>query len=123
MIEALSLLDEEKSLKRKLKTLETELIEQTIQTIQEIDDETAISLLRTKWTGPLLTSLERMPSEVVAKLTEVLKKLCNKYATTYADIAERINTAERKLYDLLGELEGAEADKLGLSAFRQTLKH
>lgn len=120
LIEALSLLDEEKSLKRKLKTLETELIEQTIQ---EIDDETAISLLRTKWTGPLLTSLGRMPSEVVAKLTETLKKLCSKYATTYAEIAERIASAERKLYDLLGELEGTDADKLGLSAFRQTLKH
>lgn len=112
---------EEKRLNQELKKLRTELEEQTIQAVQTIDEETAIDLLRMKWTAPLTVSLQRMPGEVIALLTERVQRLAAKYATTYQDIAQRINKAETRLYELLGQLQGSEADNIGLAEFQKTL--
>ena len=112
---------EEKRLNQEVKKLRTELEEQTIKAIQTIDNATAIDLLRQKWTAPLTVSLQRMPGEVIALLTERVQRLAAKYATTYQDIAQRINKAETRLYELLGQLQGSEADNIGLAEFQKTL--
>lgn len=112
---------EEKRLNQELKKLRSELESQTIQAVQAVDEETAIDLLRMKWITPLTASLSRMPAEVIALLTERVRRLAAKYATTYQDIALRINKAERRLYDLIGQLQGSEADNIGLAEFQKTL--
>ena len=112
---------EEKRLNQELKKLRIELESQTIQAIQTVDEETAIDLLRMKWITPLTASLSRMPTEVITLLTERVQRLAAKYATTYQDIALRINKAERRLYDLIGQLQGSEADNIGLAEFQKTL--
>ena len=112
---------EEKKLNQELKSLRVALEEQTIATIQSIDDETAIQLLRKKWILPLEASLQRMPSEVIERLFKKVQHYAAKYATTYQDIAQRINNAETKLFSLIGELQGSNADNIGLAEFRKTL--
>lgn len=112
---------EEKRLNQELKKLRSELESQTIQAVQAVDEETAIDLLRMKWITPLTASLSRMPTEVIALLTERVRRLAAKYATTYQDIALRINKAESRLYDLIGQLQGSEADNIGLAEFQKTL--
>lgn len=112
---------EEKRLNQELKKLRSELESQTIQAVQAVDEETAIDLLRMKWITPLTASLSRMPAEVIALLTERVRRLAAKYATTYQDIALRINKAESRLYDLIGQLQGSEADNIGLAEFQKTL--
>jgi len=77
--------------------------------------------LRQKWICPLTESLGRMPGEVVSALAEHVGRLTAKYATTYQDIAQRINNAETKLFSLIGELQGGNADNIGLAEFRKTL--
>lgn len=112
---------EEKRLNQELKKLRSELESQTIQAVQAVDEETAIDLLRMKWITPLTASLSRMPTEVIALLTERVRRLAAKYATTYQDIALRINKAKSRLYDLIGQLQGSEADNIGLAEFQKTL--
>ena len=121
VVQVSRLLQEEREKKKELKACEQTLEQQTIETIQQITDKRAIELLRIKWIDPLITSLERMPSEVLSTLITEVQRLADKYATTYQDISTRIATAESQLHDLLGELEGSDVDIKGLSAFRNTL--
>lgn len=124
LIRISKLINEEKSKKKVLKQKQSQLTKDTIDTIHNITDEQATDLLRSKWIAPLVASLERMPDEVIANLTKAVICLSEKYATAYQDITTRIHQAESKLYDLIGELEGDVADKMGLEAFRETLsKH
>lgn len=116
-----AMLEEEKSLFADAAQKRRELIDKTITTIQALDDETAIELLRCKWVHPLLASLQRMPSEVIITLADKVQHLVAKYATTYQDIAQRISNAESQLFALIGELEGNNADNMGLSEFKKTL--
>lgn len=120
--EVASLIEEEKDIKDELKVCEKQLINATIDAIKGLTDEAAVDLLRKKWIVPLMTSLAKMPGEVISELTESVKYLAEKYAVTYQDIANRVSKSEKKLYALIGELQGETADMLGLSEFRKTLK-
>lgn len=112
---------EEKKIKFELTDKRIELLEKTREEIYNMDKKMAINIMEEKWTIPLYKSLIRMPDEVVQELTDKVQHLANKYATTYQDIASRIQSAESRLYALLGELEANKADMLGLNQFRQTL--
>ncbi len=112
---------EEKKIKDELGKKRNELYAETRAKIHNMDRGTAMRLMDVKWTTPLCESLSRMPEEVVHELVDCVHHLVNKYATTYQDIASRIQSAESRLYALLGELEANKADMLGLNQFRQTL--
>ena len=122
LLSAQRLLSEETDKKNALKRSLQKIEQNTIALIIEgITDEMATDLLRKKWLPPLLSTLDRMPSEVTNALSQQIARLHKKYATSYADITARINKAEQTLYKLLGNLEGETADRLGLEAFRNTL--
>lgn len=122
LLSAQRLLSEETDNKNALKRSLQKIEQNTIALIIEgITDEVATDLLRKKWLPPLLSTLDRMPSEVTNALSQQIARLHKKYATSYADITARINKAEQTLYKLLGNLEGETADRLGLEAFRNTL--
>lgn len=116
-----AMLDEEKKLGVDTAEKRRELVDKTIVTIQSLDDKTAIELLRCKWISPLVTSLQRMPGEVITVLADKVQHLVAKYAITYQDIAQRISSAESQLFSLIGELEGNKADNMGLEEFKKTL--
>lgn len=113
--------EDEKRLKEELKQRQETLIRTTIQTILNLDDETAIELLRRKWFDPLMESLLRIPKEVIASLADRVHQLANKYAVTYQDITQRIADSESQLHDMIGELVGCDADNQGLAEFQKTL--
>lgn len=121
LLSAQRLLNEETDKKKELKLSLQKIEQDTITLIEGITDEVATELLRKKWFAPLLSTLERMPSEVTNALSQQIARLHKKYATSYADITARINKAEQTLHQLLGNLEGETADRLGLEAFRNTL--
>lgn len=120
--EVFALQQVEKQLNDCLKELRFDLLLRTRECIRTMTLDTATQLIDIKWTVPLCSSLARMPEEVISHLADKVKHLADKYATTYQDIATRIQSAENRLYELLGELNASEADSLGLAQFRQTLK-
>ena len=122
VMQAWQLIVEREALNKECKAAQTALEQATIAAINHLGDEQALVLLRKKWFLPLRSSLDRMPHEVILQLVAELTRLSKKYATSYADVSERIATAESRLHALLGELDGPTADRLGLSAFRNTLK-
>ena len=121
VVEAFDLTEEEKELKKEIKALTEELIANTIQTIESIDDDTALELIKHKWIKPIMSSFEELPKGVITELTEKVQHITNKYAVTYQDIAGRIAKAESNLNNLIAELRGSDNDMLGLAEFRKTL--
>ena len=119
--EASSLLAEQKNLKEALGIAKTQLVEHTIKTIKSLSDDEATDILRRKWILPLCEKLLTMPNEIKQTMCDRISAKAKKYAVTYKDIAGRIQSAENRLYSLIGELQGGTADILGLTEFRRTL--
>ena len=72
------------------------------------------NLLELKWITPLLSELSQLPTNLIHQLTSQVQQLANKYATTYADVANDIKDTEQTLAGLMDELTGNEFDQQGL---------
>lgn len=118
---AKSLIDEEKDLKKKLKFIKAEHHEKTKETIDNLTDEQARSLLDAKWDKPLIQQLGSLPNAVVDELVAKVTALRDKYATTYADIDTEIQSIETELVGMLGNLTGNEFDMAGVGELAKLL--
>jgi len=116
------LIAEENKLKKQVKTETAKLHLQTKETIEKLSNEQVHELLELKWVSPLLTSLNQLPTVLIHELTTKVQTLANKYATTYAHVAQEIQETESQLATLIDELRGNEFDVKGLSEFKSFLK-
>ncbi len=115
------LITEEKSLKKEIKTAETDLHMLTKETIENLTDNQAQDLLKKKWIDPLVDSLLALPQTVISELKDKLQALCNKYDTTFEDVEEEIKETEHSLVGMLDELTGNEFDMKGIEEFKKLL--
>jgi len=122
MVKASALLAEEKELKAQIKTESAALHSKTKETIENLTDEQVFELLELKWIVPVVTSLNNLPETIIAKLSNKVQALADKYAITYSDVAKEIKAAESTLSSLIGELEGNEFDMKGLNELKSLLK-
>lgn len=106
--------DEERDLKRRLKEAKSALDGKSKKTIEELGDDQARLLLSAKWIDPLVRRIETMPDTVIGSLIDDIRALADKYATTYADIDERIRESEHELISMLEQLTGNEFDMAGI---------
>lgn len=121
LTQAKSLIDEEKDLKKKLKFIKAEHHEKTKETIDNLTDEQARSLLDAKWDKPLIQQLGSLPNAVVDELVAKVTALRDKYATTYAGIDTEIQSIETELVGMLGNLTGNEFDMAGVGELAKLL--
>lgn len=117
-----ALITEEKELKKQVKAETAALHLKTKATIETLTDEQVCELLELKWISPLVTSLNLLPTVLIHELTAKVQALADKYATTYAHVAEEIQETESQLALLIEELTGNEFDMKGLSEFKTFLK-
>ena len=115
-------LGEEKTLKKEVKAQDAALHLKTKSTIEALSDEQVKKLLEQKWIAPLVTSLYKLPDEVIANLSGVVSGLAEKYATTYKEVIEEMRETEASLSSLIDELTGSDYDLKGLAEFQQLLK-
>ena len=106
--------DEERDLKRRLKEAKSVLDGKSKKAIEELSDDQARLLLSAKWIDPLVRRIETMPDTVIGSLIDDIRALADKYATTYADIDERIRESEHELISMLEQLTGNEFDMAGI---------
>lgn len=117
----LSMVDEEKELKKQIKTERVALEQLTCKTIESLSDEGVHELLVAKWIEPLVAELESMPACVVSELTHAVEALAEKYELTYASISNQISEVEQELCAMIDELEGNEFDMAGLAELKKLL--
>jgi type I restriction enzyme M protein len=116
------LLAEDKELKKQVKTETAALHLKTKATIEKLTDAQVHELLEQKWISPLVASLNQLPTVLIHELTAKVQALADKYATTYAHVAQEIQETESQLAALIDELTGNEFDMKGLSEFKSFLK-
>ncbi|CAK7032277.1 MAG: hypothetical protein MEBIL_04029 [Bilophila sp.] len=116
-----ALINEEKTLRKQLKTDSAALHLKTKETIEALSDASALELLAQKWITPLVDSLKSLPDTILTDFTGKLEAICKKYETTFAQVEEEIAGTEQALTALLDELTGSEFDMQGLAEFRKLL--
>lgn len=115
-------IDEEKELKKTLKSQESQLEVATKKAIENLTDEEALELLKKKWISPLLASLLRLPELLLSEFSTKLLKLSKKYETTYLDLDTQINNTEEELAKMIDDLDADEYDKKGLIELQKLLR-
>jgi len=115
------LITEEKELKKQVKAEIAALHLKTKTAIENLSDEQVFELLELKWINPLIISLNQLPTVLIHELTSKVQALSEKYATTYAHIAQEIQETESELASLIDELTGNEFDMKGLKEFQNLL--
>lgn len=122
LLNVAQLLSEEKELKARVKKDTAALHLHTKDTIENLTDEQAVELLEEKWITPLMSALHRIPDNIVSDLISRVRALADKYATTYAEVAEQIAETKTSLASLMGELTGNDYDMKGLRELQSLLR-
>jgi type I restriction enzyme M protein len=117
-----ALINEDKDLKKQVKTETAQLHLKTKDTIEALTDAQVHALLELKWISPLVASLNQLPTVLIQTLTTQVQALADKYATTYADVAKEIASTEAELASMIDELTGNAFDMQGLAEFKAFLK-
>ncbi|MGI6626747.1 MAG: type I restriction-modification system subunit M [Bacillota bacterium] len=116
-----TLLDEEKDLKRVIKTDSARLHAQTKETIETLADEQVYSLLEKKWITPLMAGLQQLPVVILDNLAAKVQALADKYATTFSHVEDEITETEAKLASMLDQLTGSDVDMQALTELKALL--
>lgn len=122
IIQVDALIAEEKDLKKQFKTETVQLHLKTKATIEALTDAQVNALLELKWISQLVAALNLMPTVLIQTLTTQVQSLADKYATTYAHVAQEIQKTESELASILDELTGNAFDMQGLGEFKVFLK-
>ena len=115
------IIDEEKKLKKEIKTLNAELENETKKRIEELTDTEVIELLKDKWITPIVKGLDVIPNRIIESLSSKMESLVKKYELTFSDVEKEIVETEKALRDMLEDLEGSEEDLLGLKELKKLL--
>ncbi len=122
IIEVADLIDEEKELKKEIKTQTEKLLSLTKSTIESLTDEQVKSLLVMKWIEPICNAIAVLPNSIVSALENKINTLTKKYSVTMLDIESQIDESEKSLASMIDDLEGDEFDMLGLKELQKLLK-
>lgn len=112
----------DKEIKKNVKELVQKLEDKTKIFIENQSDEDILNHLRDKWIAGLMESLRGQSDEVIKKFESEIKKLSEKYATTFKDIEDQIIESEQSLSEMIDQLCGSESDMKGLEEFQKSLR-
>ena len=116
-----SLLDEEKDIKKVIKTDSAKLHLLTKETIENLANEQVYSLLEKKWITPLMAELQQLPVVILDSLAAKVQALADKYATTFSDVEDEIIETEATLSSMLEQLTGSNVDMQGLTELKNRM--
>lgn len=118
---ALKLSDEEKELKRVIKSQNEEIIVSSKKAIEDLSDSEVTEILKLKWVKTLINNLNGLPKEIINNFIKNIEKISNKYETTLVNLEDEIKDVESELSGMIDELTGDEFDMKGLSELKALL--
>lgn len=116
-----NLIEEEKKLKKEIKTKTEQLHILTKDTIEKMSLEEGLKLLDIKWNKPIVESIKNLPSLVIKDLVTKVNYLKNKYKDTLLDIETDIKKTSLELNGLIDDLTGDSFDMKGLQELKKLL--
>ena len=121
LVQAQTLIDEQKRVKKSIKEQRAALEEKTKSVIEALDESQSRELLAAKWIDPLVDRLNALAGDAVDGFISKLRALIEKYATTYADVCDEISSVEAELRGMLDDLTGNEFDMAGIAELKRLL--
>lgn len=121
LLAVMSLLDEEKDLKKVIKTDSAKLHLLTKETIENLVGEQVYSLLELKWITPLMEELQQISEVILDNLAEKVQALADKYSITFSNVEDEIVETEATLSSMLEQLTGSDVDIKGLTELKALL--
>lgn len=122
LIKYVDLNNKEKTLKREINNERDELDKKTKLTIETLTNDQALDLLKHKWITPIVESISKLPNEIISHISTKVKRLNDKYSTTFSEITSGIQQNQNMLLSLIDDLEGDDFDMKGLSELKSLLK-
>ncbi|MDY0278622.1 MAG: type I restriction-modification system subunit M [Acholeplasma sp.] len=122
LIKYVDLNNKEKTLKREINIEKDELDKKTKQTIESLTNNQALDLLKHKWITPIVESITKLPDEIISYISTKVKRLNDKYLTTFSEITSGIQQNQNMLLSLIDDLEGDDFDMKGLSELKSLLQ-
>ena len=117
-----ALWDEKSKLDKVIKAKRQELTDNTIEAIQNLDDDDIFELLDNKWIQPVVTKIYETPDNEIESLNQQVYALAKKYATPYHELNAQLTEAQDELSGLISQLEGDESSIEGLNALMNSFK-
>ena len=121
IITTLKLIEEESSIKKEIKLAEKELLDLTINKVNNLTEEEIIEVLENKWIIPIVDEIKNLPDLVINKLSNSINYLSNKYSKTLMNIEKDIKENESVLSYMIDNLNGSKYDVLGLEELKNIL--
>lgn len=122
LVKVNSLIENEKSLKKDIKTLQSNLHNYTKEFIENLSDESAVAVLKAKWITPIYDGIMLLPESIVSALEKKINTLTKKYSVTMLDIESDLEKSEQEFCSMIDDLEGDKFDMLGLKELQKMLK-
>ena len=121
IIKVFNLSEEEKKLKKTIKSQNENIISLSKISIENLSDNEVIDILKLKWVKSLVNNLNELPKEIINNFIKNIKKISNKYETTLVNLEDEIKNVENELAGMIDELTGDEFDMKGLSELKALL--
>lgn len=116
-----NLIDEEKKLKKEIKTKTEQLHILTKEILEKMSIDEGLKLLDIKWNTPIVKSISNLPNLVIKDLVLKVNNLKNKYKDTLLDIETDIEKTSSELNTLIDDLTGDDFDMKGLQELKKLL--
>ena len=109
-----ALWEEQKAKNKQFKEDQQTLIEKTAAAIRNLTDEEMALFLHKKWIDPIVKGIDDTLDALLSTLESKVLALGKKYAVSYQQLNEELETAQKKLARLIDELTGDEYAIIGL---------
>lgn len=122
VLKAISLIEEEKEIKREIKVKSDDLENLSKDVIESLNDDTALQLLEIKWITSLIQAIKDIGDEIVEDFISKIEKLATKYSMTFNDIQKNIEETSNEISNMIDEINGDAFDIQGLNEFKKLLE-
>ena len=107
--------DEQTKTNKQIKSDKQALIDKTKAAIENLTDEEVAMFLHKKWIDPVCKGINDALVSVLSALENKVQSLSEKYAVSYKQLNEELETTQSELAELVGQLTGDEYAIRGLS--------
>ena len=121
IIKVNKLIEEEKTLKKRIKEKTEALHILTKETIEGLSIDDGMKMVDLKWNKPIADAIANLPDLIIKDLVSKVNNLKKKYDDTMLDIENQIEKSAAYLNSLIDELVGDEFDMQGLQELKKLL--
>ena len=106
--------DDQKTKNKKIKEKKQELIEKTVDAIENLSDEDVVMFLDEKWIAPICKGINHSTTNTLILLVASINSMRKKYSESYRSLDDKLRSAQKEIIDLVGQLTGDSFSVMGL---------